>query len=171
MVGGFLYQLGGYFLPFVTIGMLLFLAAAVTLCILPRHCQTVQQERPSGNYAKRFNLFYSMTFVGYLNIIRNDASTFSISLNFLLSFDVVHAEDSWNYCVLNFNHGNQRINWISRSNAWATFKAIRIESGFTRWVHFQVLFNELVQKFWFLVYFNCTCSNFSNPLFQVLCSL
>lgn len=36
-VGGSLYTLGGYFLPFVVLGSLLFLTALITLCILPKH--------------------------------------------------------------------------------------------------------------------------------------
>lgn len=36
-VGGALYALGGYYLPFVVLGFLLFLTALLTLCILPKH--------------------------------------------------------------------------------------------------------------------------------------
>lgn len=52
MVGGFLYQLGGYFLPFVTLGLLLFLTAVITLCVLPKHNQTVQHGQSSGKLKK-----------------------------------------------------------------------------------------------------------------------
>lgn len=48
MVGGFLYQLGGYFLPFVTLGLLLFVTAAITMCILPKHNETLQQGNSTG---------------------------------------------------------------------------------------------------------------------------
>lgn len=48
MVGGFLYQLGGYFLPFVTLGLLLFSTAFITACILPKHSQTIQQGNSNG---------------------------------------------------------------------------------------------------------------------------
>lgn len=37
MVGGALYSLGGYFLPFVVLGSALFATAMLTICILPRH--------------------------------------------------------------------------------------------------------------------------------------
>lgn len=48
MVGGFLYQMGGYFLPFGTLGSLLFITAIITFCILPKHNETIQQEHSSG---------------------------------------------------------------------------------------------------------------------------
>lgn len=50
MVGGFLYSLGGYYLPFVTLGLLLFLTAIITMCILPKHDGSVQQESSSGKF-------------------------------------------------------------------------------------------------------------------------
>lgn len=56
MVGGFLYQLGGYFLPFVTLGLLLFSTAVITMCILPKHNETIQQGQSSG---KILNFKYS----------------------------------------------------------------------------------------------------------------
>lgn len=37
MVGGALYSLGGYFLPFVVLGSALFTTALITLCVLPKH--------------------------------------------------------------------------------------------------------------------------------------
>lgn len=37
MVGGALYAAGGYFLPFVVLGTVLFIVAIVTLCVLPKH--------------------------------------------------------------------------------------------------------------------------------------
>ncbi|XP_031635740.1 MFS-type transporter SLC18B1-like [Contarinia nasturtii] len=43
MVGGILYQFGGYFLPFATLGMLLFMTAVITMCVLPRHNEQLQQ--------------------------------------------------------------------------------------------------------------------------------
>lgn len=48
MVGGTLYQIGGYFLPFGTLGSLLFVTAIITFCILPRHNEPIQQERSNG---------------------------------------------------------------------------------------------------------------------------
>lgn len=48
MVGGFLYQLGGYFLPFFTLGTLLLVTAMVTFCILPKHNDPIEQERSGG---------------------------------------------------------------------------------------------------------------------------
>lgn len=37
MVGGALYSVGGYFLPFVVLGSTLFVTALLTACVLPRH--------------------------------------------------------------------------------------------------------------------------------------
>ncbi|XP_035897181.1 MFS-type transporter SLC18B1-like [Anopheles stephensi] len=37
MVGGALYTVGGYYLPFVVLGSALFITAILTLCILPKH--------------------------------------------------------------------------------------------------------------------------------------
>ncbi|KAJ6636068.1 MFS-type transporter SLC18B1, partial [Pseudolycoriella hygida] len=37
MVGGTLYSLGGYFLPFVVLGSALFVTALLTACVLPKH--------------------------------------------------------------------------------------------------------------------------------------
>lgn len=48
MVGGSLYQLGGYFLPFGTLGSLLFLTAIITFCILPKDNVSMQQESSNG---------------------------------------------------------------------------------------------------------------------------
>lgn len=39
MVGGTLFSVGGYFLPFVVLGSSLFITALVTACVLPRHSQ------------------------------------------------------------------------------------------------------------------------------------
>lgn len=50
MVGGLLYQMGGYFLPFVTLGLLLFSTAVITLCVLPKHNPTLQHEQSSGKH-------------------------------------------------------------------------------------------------------------------------
>lgn len=44
-VGGALYQIDGYYLPFVVLGSALFTCAILTLCVLPRHpTQTDTQE-------------------------------------------------------------------------------------------------------------------------------
>lgn len=48
MVGGLLYQIGGFFLPFFTLGMLLFFTAIITLCVLPKHSETLQQGHSNG---------------------------------------------------------------------------------------------------------------------------
>lgn len=37
MVGGALYSVGGYFLPFVVLGSVLFITALLTILILPKH--------------------------------------------------------------------------------------------------------------------------------------
>lgn len=37
MIGGILYSIGGYFLPFVSLGLLLFVVAFLTMCILPKN--------------------------------------------------------------------------------------------------------------------------------------
>lgn len=37
MVGGALYTVGGYFLPFAVLGSCLFVTAIMTACVLPRH--------------------------------------------------------------------------------------------------------------------------------------
>lgn len=52
MVGGVLYSLGGYYLPFVTLGMLLFSTAVLTMCILPKHNEI---RRPGHTNGERFD--------------------------------------------------------------------------------------------------------------------
>ncbi|XP_055384964.1 MFS-type transporter SLC18B1-like isoform X2 [Condylostylus longicornis] len=44
MVGGALYTIGGYFMPFVVLGCALFLIALLTLCVLPRHTKDVDDK-------------------------------------------------------------------------------------------------------------------------------
>lgn len=106
MVGGALYQLGGYFLPFVTLGMLLFLTAVITLCVLPHHNETLQQGHSTGKI-KIFD--------------KNDSRNLTVKKYsfFLLwfSFNTVLIEDSRDYGMCNEHNGNQCINWISWSNA------------------------------------------------------
>uniref|UniRef100_U5EXX6 Putative mfs-type transporter n=1 Tax=Corethrella appendiculata TaxID=1370023 RepID=U5EXX6_9DIPT len=46
MVGGALYSIGGYYLPFVVLGSALFITAILTLCVLPKH----ESERPPANH-------------------------------------------------------------------------------------------------------------------------
>lgn len=41
MVGGGLYSVGGYYLPFVVLGGALFVTAILTLCVLPKHTPDV----------------------------------------------------------------------------------------------------------------------------------
>lgn len=53
MVGGLLYSIGGYFLPFVTLGLLLFSTAIITLCILPKHNDPCQQGHSNGEFYHR----------------------------------------------------------------------------------------------------------------------
>lgn len=48
MVGGLLYSIGGYYLPFVSLGLLLLLTAVITMCILPKHDDVVQHESSKG---------------------------------------------------------------------------------------------------------------------------
>lgn len=50
MVGGVLYSIGGYFLPFVTLGFLLFSTAVITMCILPKHNEVLQQGHSTGKF-------------------------------------------------------------------------------------------------------------------------
>uniref|UniRef100_A0A182QYW8 Major facilitator superfamily (MFS) profile domain-containing protein n=1 Tax=Anopheles farauti TaxID=69004 RepID=A0A182QYW8_9DIPT len=45
MVGGALYTVGGYYLPFVVLGSALFVTAILTLCILPKHPNEEQPNR------------------------------------------------------------------------------------------------------------------------------
>ncbi|XP_041763407.1 MFS-type transporter SLC18B1-like [Anopheles merus] len=45
MVGGALYTVGGYYLPFVVLGSALFVTAILTLCILPKHPNEQQPNR------------------------------------------------------------------------------------------------------------------------------
>lgn len=44
MVGGALYSVGGYYLPFVVLGSALFVTAILTLCILPKHSNEAFEE-------------------------------------------------------------------------------------------------------------------------------
>lgn len=48
MVGGLLYSIGGYYLPFVSLGLLLLLTALITMCILPKHDNVVLEESSKG---------------------------------------------------------------------------------------------------------------------------
>lgn len=82
MVGGVLYSVGGYFLPFVTLGLLLFSTACITLCILPKHNDTVQQDHPSGKFI--WNLLFDIEKMIYSNSKHIEMNTFCI---WILSID------------------------------------------------------------------------------------
>lgn len=45
MIGASLYQIGGFFLPFGTLGSLLFTTAIVIFFVLPTHNEPIQQEQ------------------------------------------------------------------------------------------------------------------------------
>lgn len=48
MVGGVLYSVGGYFLPFVSLGLLLFIVAGITMCILPQNSENCPPNQHAG---------------------------------------------------------------------------------------------------------------------------
>lgn len=48
-VGGALYQVGGYTLPFVVLGTALFTCAILTLCVLPKHTQLPDTSENQGS--------------------------------------------------------------------------------------------------------------------------
>ncbi|XP_055546361.1 MFS-type transporter SLC18B1-like isoform X3 [Wyeomyia smithii] len=54
MVGGALYSVGGYYLPFVVLGSALFVTAILTLCILPKHTNEPYQD--SGKNASMWSV-------------------------------------------------------------------------------------------------------------------
>lgn len=55
MVGGALYSAGGYYLPFVVLGLTLFATAILTMCVLPRHLpETESLNRGIQDYIKYF---------------------------------------------------------------------------------------------------------------------
>lgn len=50
MVGGALYSVGGYYLPFVVLGSALFVTAILTICILPKHPMDVDFNDSARKY-------------------------------------------------------------------------------------------------------------------------
>lgn len=62
MVGGLLYSIGGYFLPFVTLGLLLFSTAIITLCILPQHNDACQTGHSNGELNRIDHLIRAFLF-------------------------------------------------------------------------------------------------------------
>lgn len=68
MVGGFLYTLGGYFLPFVSLGTMLFVTAVFVFCVLPRHNDNVQPEESSGK-SRNFNDKENWEYIIMMNYI------------------------------------------------------------------------------------------------------
>lgn len=51
-VGGALYQLDGYYLPFVVLGSALFTCAILTLCVLPHHPASTDRNENQGSMLK-----------------------------------------------------------------------------------------------------------------------
>lgn len=107
MVGGFLYQLGGYFLPFATLGLLLFSTAIITACILPKHSQTVQQGNSSGKLA-----------------INSPIISQKVIFIAFFSFDTDITKNSGNSCMLDEHNGYKCIDWISWCNTGTTCSAV-----------------------------------------------
>lgn len=56
MVGGLLYSVGGYYLPFVSLGLCLFLTAVVTMCVLPKHNEPCRNGHPTSKPLRRTRL-------------------------------------------------------------------------------------------------------------------
>lgn len=56
MVGGALYAVGGYYLPFLVLGLLLFSAACLTWCVLPKH--TLDPDELLQRGRKKTNIFW-----------------------------------------------------------------------------------------------------------------
>lgn len=48
MVGGILYSVGGYYLPFVSLGILLLVVAILTMCILPKNSENCPPNQTAG---------------------------------------------------------------------------------------------------------------------------
>uniref|UniRef100_A0A8D8DQT2 MFS-type transporter SLC18B1 n=1 Tax=Culex pipiens TaxID=7175 RepID=A0A8D8DQT2_CULPI len=61
MVGGALYSVGGYYLPFVVLGSTLFCVAILTLCVLPRHV-----DEPTENGGKKASMMTLLRIPGVL---------------------------------------------------------------------------------------------------------
>lgn len=61
MVGGALYSVGGYYLPFVVLGSALFITAILTLCILPKHA-----DEPFTENDKRTSMWNVLKIPGVL---------------------------------------------------------------------------------------------------------
>lgn len=61
MVGGALYSVGGYYLPFVVLGSALFGVAILTLCVLPRHV-----DEPTENGGKKASMMTLLRIPGVL---------------------------------------------------------------------------------------------------------
>lgn len=58
MVGGALYSVGGYYLPFVVLGSALFVTAILTICILPKHPMDVDFNDSARKYTYTFCFFF-----------------------------------------------------------------------------------------------------------------
>ncbi|XP_063708219.1 MFS-type transporter SLC18B1-like isoform X2 [Culicoides brevitarsis] len=76
MLGGALYSVGGYFLPFVVLGLSLFITALLTLCILPHHKFSEEEQERTAS------LFYVLKIPGVLICALAIAAT-SASIGFI----------------------------------------------------------------------------------------
>lgn len=141
MVGGLLYSIGGYFLPFMTLGLLLFLTAIITMCILPKHNDTCQQGHANGEFKGRYaqtaicNMCYDSD-NGHQRVFVSRVCMWIELMQFwfLCSFNSVIDENSRCNCVWDEHYGNECINWIPWRNAWTTFETIRSWTNSTWWV-------------------------------------
>ncbi|XP_058823767.1 MFS-type transporter SLC18B1-like isoform X1 [Topomyia yanbarensis] len=77
MVGGALYSVGGYYLPFVILGSALFVTAILTLCILPKHAN-----EPYQNNGKTTSIWSVLKIPGVLVSSLSICAT-SASIGFL----------------------------------------------------------------------------------------
>ncbi len=77
MIGGFLYSVGGYYLPFVILGSALFAVALMTLCVLPKGTTTIEEHDQNHGILKVFKI--PGVFVCSLGIVGASASIGFIS--------------------------------------------------------------------------------------------
>uniref|UniRef100_U5EU51 Putative chromaffin granule amine transporter n=1 Tax=Corethrella appendiculata TaxID=1370023 RepID=U5EU51_9DIPT len=56
LIGGALYAIGGYYLPFLVLGLVLFVIAILTIIVMPRHSYVISASRSSTSFIKMLRI-------------------------------------------------------------------------------------------------------------------
>lgn len=73
MVGGALYSVDGYYLPFVSLGVALFVTALLTACILPKH-----PNEPESSQVKRKLIDFDFIYILFIHYFSSTASILNV---------------------------------------------------------------------------------------------